>query len=104
MAHSKPPGGVGSPITIGGLFGVLQALDDLSHVDTLFGSEGGPGLTDGLAPGGPISTGSIDGGKRREGRTILDSDGLASDLGVVATLPLGSVFTPCLGCKGESDG
>lgn len=100
-----PLGGVDTPVTVGGrLLRDLQALGNLSQVDTLRSGEGDPGLTDSLAPGSPFSTGGLGVGERGEGGSILGAgDGLASDLGVVVLLPLGSVIRPVLGCKGKSD-
>jgi len=92
-----PLGSVALPVAVGGLLGALQAFEDLSHVDTLRGKVCGPGFANTLAPGSPFITGSLGGGESGEGGTIFGRDGLASDLGVVVVLPLGSVFAPGLG-------
>jgi hypothetical protein len=99
-----PLGGVGSPIAVGGGgLGDLQALDNLSQVNTLLGSVGRPGIGDSLAPGKPLVTGGLGGGEGREGGTFLGVDRFASNLGVVVDLPLSSVFLPGFGCKGRSN-
>ena len=98
-----PLAGVGSPVIVGGLLGVLQAFGDLSQVDALRRGVLAPYLGDSLAPGTPFFTGGLGGGESREGRTIGRGDRLAGDLGVVVLLPLSSVFTPGLGYKGKSN-
>lgn len=97
VAVLVPLAGVGNSVTVGGLFGVLQALEDLGHIDAIFGGEGGPGLAGGLAPRGPFSrAGSLGSEKGREGGTTFGGEGLASVLGVVVVLPLCSVLlSPC---------
>lgn len=98
LAVLAPLGGVGGPVAVGGFLGVLQAFEDFSQIDTLRGGVGGPNVADSFAPGNPFLTGSLGGGERRESRTA-GLDGLASDLGIVVFLPLGSVFRPSLGCE-----
>lgn len=100
LAICAPLASVGRPITVGGLLGVLQVRGDFSQVDTLLGGVVSPRLADGLAPGSPFFAGGIGSEERRENRT-LSGEGLASDVGIVVLLPLGSVFLPGPGCKGE---
>ena len=98
-----PLGSVALPVAVFGLFGALQAFEDLGHVDPLRGKVFGPGFGNSLAPGSPFVTGSLSGGESGEGRTTLGGDGLASNIGVVVVLPLGSVFAPGLGYKRKSN-
>lgn len=90
--------GVRSPVTIGELR-APQTFKGLVQVDTLLLGVFVPSFCDTFAPDGPILTGSIGGGERREGRTG-GGDRLASNVGVVVVLPLGSVLFPGLGCRG----
>ena len=104
FAVLAPLGGVGSPAVggvFGRLFGSLQAFEDLAQIDTFRIGVVGPSFADSLTPDSPIGTGGIRGGERREGRAN-GLDGFASDLGVVVLLPLGSVFSPGLGCMSQS--
>ena len=101
LAVLAPLSGVGSPGiagVFGRLFGGLQTLENLGQINTFRLGIVGPSSADSVAPGSPIGTGGVRVGERREGRAT-GLDGLASDLGVVVLLPLGSVFSPGLGCK-----
>lgn len=100
LAVLVPLLGVAGPVALDELR-FLQVLEDLGQVNAPLFCVGVPSFRDSLAPGSPIITGSIGGGERREGRTG-GRDGLASDLGVVVVLPLGSVLFPGRGCQGNA--